>query len=361
VVAGETSGAGEFDRDAPFSITRVPLTFPNWGLLSAGGLAAYWQAFRQVWRIGRRMRPQAIHCGKALPEGLLALACGTIWRTPYVCYVHGEELRLAHTSRDLRWLTRRVLSNASLIVANSVHSQEVLRREWGISDRVAVMHPGVDAARFVPAAPDRTARERLGWSGRQVVLTVGALQKRKGQDMMIRALPAIRTACPDVLYVIVGEGWERPYLETLVTEMAVSPAVQFRDPSGDEDLIECYQQSDLFALPNRQVGWDIEGFGIVLLEAQACGRPVLAGRSGGTVETLVPGETGEIVPCDDPAQLASAVIALLQNPDRRQAMGAAARDWVVQRFDWAPLTQQAARLFHAGASGAGRRKPGAGS
>ena len=123
-------------------------------------------------------------------------------------------------------------------------------------------------------------RARLEWTGRRVVLTVGALQKRKGQDMMIRALPAIRQRCPDVLYAIVGEGWERPYLESLVAELSVADLVQFRATPADDELIECYQQCDLFALPNRQVGWDFEGFGIVLLEAQACGKPVVTGQSG---------------------------------------------------------------------------------
>src|SRR4029453_2663396 len=125
-------------------------------------------------------------------------------------------------------------------------------------------------------------RKELGRTGRQVVLTVGALQKRKGQDMMIRALPAIRRRCPDVLYAMIGEGWERPYLDKLVADHGVGDLVQFRGTPTDDEMIRCYQQCDLFALPNRQVGWDLEGFGIVLIEAQACGKPVVAGTSGGT-------------------------------------------------------------------------------
>src|SRR5262249_56405909 len=137
---------------------------------------------------------------------------------------------------------------------------------------VTVRHPGVDTGGFVPAPPDPAARARLGWHGRRVILTVGALQKRKGQDMLIRALPAIRARCPEVLYAVAGEGWERPYLEALVDELGVRGAVQFRGIPEDDDLIRCYQQCDLFALPNRRIGWDFEGFGIVLLEAQACGK-----------------------------------------------------------------------------------------
>ena len=98
--------------------------------------------------------------------------------------------------------------------------------------------------------------------------------------------------------------------------------------------MECYQQCDLFVLPNRQVGQDIEGFGMVLLEAQACGKPVIAGASGGTAETMQPGETGYVVPCDQPDELAAMVAELLLDPDRRTRMGEAARSWVVEQFDW---------------------------
>lgn len=345
VVAADVPGAAEFDRTADLTITRAPLIFPTWGVLNPAGLVAYLRAFRRVSGLVRRLRPRVIHCGKALPEGVIALLCAWRWKIPYVCYVHGEELRLAHTSRDLGWLTRRVLSRSALIVANSAYTESVLRREWGLLHQIAVMHPGVDASRFVPAEPDAATRARLGWTGRRVVLTVGAFQKRKGQDMLIRALPAIRAACPDVLCVMAGEGWERSHLESLVEDGGVGDAVQFLDVPDDERLILCYQQCDLFVLPNRQVGWDIEGFGIVLLEAQACGKAVVAGRSGGTAETLVPDVTGVLVHSETPGPVADAVISLLNDPDRRQRMGAAGRDWVAGRFDWAPLRRQAEALF----------------
>jgi phosphatidylinositol alpha-1,6-mannosyltransferase len=181
-----------------------------------------------------------------------------------------------------------------------------------------------------------------------VILTVGALQKRKGQDMLIRALPAIRHRCPDVLYSIAGEGWERPSLESLVAECDVADLVQFRGMPGDAELVACYQQCDLFALPNRRVGWDFEGFGIVLLEAQACGKPVIAGRSGGTAETIDPSRTGEIVDCDAPDLLAGLAADLLQDDTRRERMGTLARQWVVEHFAWDVLSRQAADLFSRG-------------
>ncbi len=219
------------------------------------------------------------------------------------------------------------------------------------------MHPGVDTAHFVPAPHSPEARQTLAWGHRRVILTVGALQKRKGQDMLIRALPAIRQRCPDVLYAIAGEGWERPSLESLVAECGVADLVQFRGMPGDAELVSCYQQCDLFALPNRQVGWDFEGFGIVLLEAQACGRPVIAGRSGGTAETIDPSRTGEIVDCDTPDSLAGLAADLLQDDARRSRMGTLARQWVAEHFAWDVLSRQAADLFGRSRIGSGRATP----
>ena len=135
-----------------------------------------------------------------------------------------------------------------------------------------------------------------------------------------------------MLYAIAGEGWERPYLERLAADEGVGHLVQFRGRSADDELTAYYQQCDLFALPNRQVGWDFEGFGIVLLEAQACARPAIVGRSGGAPETVVDGQTGCVVDCGQPETLAAATIALLDDPARRD--GWEPRDAVMSSRRW---------------------------
>lgn len=348
VLAGPAPGDAEFDRTAPLRIGRLTSAFPSWGLLNARAALAYARAFGQLRAVARRRTPGAVHCGKALPEGLLGLLHRYRTGVPYWCYVHGEELGVARTSRELTWLTAVVLRRAARVVANSEHTRGLLVSDWAVApEQIAVLTPGVDTARFVPASPDPAARAALGWTGRTVVLTVGALQPRKGQDMLIRALPAIRRRCPSVLYAIAGEGWERAALERLVADVGVAEAVTFLGVPGEDELVRLYQQCDLFALPNRRVGRDFEGFGIVLLEAQACAKAVITGRSGGTVETVRPGETGEVVPCEEPEALAAACIALLENPTRRAEMGARAREWVVERFDWPVLVRRASGLFAA--------------
>ena len=178
------------------------------------------------------------------------------------------------------------------------------------------------------------------------MLTVGRLQERKGHDVMIEALPTIREAIPNVLYSIVGGGEQLSRLKQLVIEHGVAEHVQFLGEVDDQKMIRCYQQCDLFALPNRQVGRDIEGFGMVLVEAQACGRPVLAGASGGTRETMDIGRTGVVVPCEEADGLATEVTRLLLDREGLEEMGKAARPWVVEHLDWNALSRQAAEQFN---------------
>jgi phosphatidyl-myo-inositol dimannoside synthase len=346
VAAGEAEGSESFDQAASLPITRIHLDFANWGLLHSRSLAEYARGAIALNQVARRIRPDVIHAGKCLPEGLIAAAVGR-WRgLPFWCYAHGEELTLAKTSRELTGLASRVLCAAAKVVANSQHTSEMLVETWGVAvENVAVLHPGVDTTRFEPCESSPEVRARLGWTGRRVILTVGALQKRKGQDTMIRALPAILARCPDVLYAVAGQGWERLYLQELANQLGVAQAVQFCGVPSDADLVEHYQQCDVFALPNRQVGWDFEGFGIALLEAQACGKPVIAGQSGGAPETICPGQTGVLVPGDDPTRLADAALSMLEHPEARAAMGQRGRQWVVERFEWSALTRQAQALF----------------
>jgi phosphatidylinositol alpha-1,6-mannosyltransferase len=140
----------------------------------------------------------------------------------------------------------------------------------------------------------------------------------------------------------------------LTDKLGLQDHVQFLGEVGDEALRRCYQQCDLFVLANRQVGSDIEGFGMVFLEAQACGKAVLGGASGGTAEAVNAPHSGLLVPCDAPGPVAEAVIGLLREPERRGAMGRAGRLWVEEQFDWPVLARRGARLLAPGMdSGAG--------
>jgi phosphatidylinositol alpha-1,6-mannosyltransferase len=360
VAAGEHPQQSGFDSTHDLRVRRLPLTLASLGILRWSEQLAYGRAILPLRRLIRSWDVRMIHCGRCLPEGVMALVLRWLTGIRFGCYVHGEEMGLARTSRELTWLTRRVVNRSEFFIANSKNTARILQEEWGVTAaRIHVLHPGVDTTRFVPAARDAGVRAALGWGARPVVLTVGRLQKRKGQDQMILALRQIRKAIPDILYSIVGDGEERQALHDLVARERLGDHVQFLGEIGDDDLVRCYQQCDVFALPNRQVDKDFEGFGMVLLEAQACGRPVLAGASGGTAETMRVGETGWLVPCEDPEPLAAAIVELLADRERLDRMGEAGRQWVVDCFDWAALSAQAHELFsrlEQAAPGKGRAK-----
>jgi phosphatidyl-myo-inositol dimannoside synthase len=346
IAAGVAPGQEEFDRTHDLTIQRLDLTLRSWGVYGLDNLRGYGRSIRSLRILARVHGIQTLHCARCLPEGLMALALKITYGIPYLCYAHGEELNFAFASRELNWLARRVLNASQFVVANSRNTQSILCEQWGLpAERTRVLNPGVDTERFVPAPRQEAVRDALGWGSRPVVLTVGRLQRRKGHDQMILALKSIRRMVPDVLYAVVGDGEEREPLQALVTSEGQEGHVQFLGIVGEETMIQCYQQCDLFVLPNRQDGVDIEGFGMVLVEAQACGKPVIAGASGGTAETMRTPDTGRIVPCEGPDALADVVSKLLVDEPLRARMGVSAREWVASRFDWDALSRQAAQLF----------------
>ncbi len=346
VAAGEHPQQAAFDAEHDMRVLRLPLEMRDRALRNWTSFKHYWRTTRTVRRLVKHERVTMIHAARPLSEGLVARAVKLLTGVPYCCYTHGEDINVATTSRELMWLTRRVLRGATAIIANSNFTRDLLLKEWAVPpERVRLLHPGVDCGYFQPAAPDSEVRKRLGWNERRVVLTVGRLQRRKGQDTMIEVVARLRARFPDLLYAIIGDGADRAYLADLVARLGVGDCVQFMGEIQDAELLHCYQQCDVFALANRTIGKDVEGFGMVLLEAQACGRPVLAGTSGGTAETLRPNESGTVVSCDRADEPAAALAELLTDRDRLDRMGRAGRAWVAGKFDWPILAAETQQVF----------------
>lgn len=347
VAADQLGDYAEFDEAASLRIHRLALYSPQWGIASLVGLKYYWHTYRALKKLIKREGIQYIHCGRVLPEGLMALILKKTMGIEYLCYVHGEDLEASSQSRELNALAKLVMRNASKIICNSKNSANIVERvDNTVIDKAIVMHPGADTKQFFPApATDTAFIEEMGWTGKRVILTVGRLQARKGQDKMIEAMPAILEQCPDTLYVIIGHGESQERLQGLIQSLGLEQQVQMLTDCDDETMIKCYQQCDVFILPNRTEGQDIEGFGMVLVEAQACSKPVIAGDSGGTKETLIPEQTGLIIDATDTGVIADAVCGLLQSPERIEAMGKAGREHAVKHFDWDQAAVNAAAIF----------------
>jgi phosphatidyl-myo-inositol dimannoside synthase len=345
IAAGAQTDDRVFDQSHRLDVHRLPMSFPTWGVAGRNGLASYCSLVGSLSSLVRRYNPDQIHTGKVLPEGLAAWCLNKRFGKPYLVYVHGEELNISARSRELRFLTKWVLRRARKVIANSHNTAELLKQDWGATHhQIEVMHPGVDIERYRPSDQTRL-RSELGWQDRTVIITVGRLQKRKGQDQLIRCLPAIRHEYPNILYSIVGDGSEKPALEGLVKELDIADCVEFRGEVSDDEMLKCYQHSDIFVLPNRTIDGDFEGFGMVLLEAQACGKPVITGTSGGTGEAMMDGTTGLRVNCDSVPELTKAINRLLGDKEVRDRMGATGRDWTCSKFSWEALVKQAGSVF----------------
>ncbi len=346
VLAGHFEGDEAFDTKASISISRTDLYSPEWGFASTKGLKFYLSNFFKVRRYIKKNNITHLHCGRVLPEGVIAWLINLFTGMPYVCYVHGEDLETAKSSREQYWICGQVIKRAKTIICNSENSASLVAAfGQNAIAKTKVLHPGVDSSVFVPKPRDAETLQKLNWVDKKVALTVGRLQARKGQDMMIKAIPQIVKSIPNFLYAVVGDGDQKQVLIDLVEELGVQQHVQFLSEISDQKMIECYQQCDLFILPNRTIGQDIEGFGMVLVEAQSCGKPVIAGDSGGTKETMIVGETGFIVDATNSTKIASHVTELMISQKALEDIGSNGRTHVLLNLDWKVLVNKGKELF----------------
>jgi phosphatidylinositol alpha-1,6-mannosyltransferase len=335
VMASPQEGDTHIDQVLPFRVVRIPMRMTDWDPTVPASLIQYLHIVWHVYRQCLTHRLQQIHCAKVFPEGLVAWMLRWCHGLPYLLYAHGEEILYTLTSRKLAWLLPRIYRGAAAIIANSRHTKTLLQDIGVDASRIHIIHPGVHMQSFC-ASPEaaQQVRQTHHLGAAPVLLTVGRMQRRKGQDMVIHALPRIRQSIPQVKYVMVGTGEELASLITLARELGVQDSVVFAVSVPDEELAAYYAACDVFIMPNRQIGSDIEGFGIVYLEAGAAGKPVVGGKSGGTDDAIVDGVTGLRVDGNSHIEIANAVIDLLSTPDKAKAMGMRGRQRVVNEFAW---------------------------
>jgi phosphatidyl-myo-inositol dimannoside synthase len=315
-------------------LERARLDSRSWGVLEWRSLAQHIRLARRINGLSRR-RPTIVHCGRAQPEGVAALIARRFPPfTPYVFWVHGEEITVAQTSRDFDWTMRRVHAGAALAITNSHNSARTLTSVGFDPRLIRVVYPGVDSERFQPDVDGSDLRARFAVAPGELLLSVGRLQRRKGHDLVMRAMHALRSDLPNLVYVIVGDGAERQPLELLARELGIARRVSFEGEVTREQLPSYYAAADIFVLPTRVDVRDFEGFGLVFLEAAAAGKPTIGGRTGGVPEAVADGESGLLVDPSDESDLARAIRTLVLSRDLRTRFGLDGRRRVVQQFTW---------------------------
>jgi phosphatidylinositol alpha-1,6-mannosyltransferase len=333
------------DKKIENSVIRIPLKSAEWGFKSLTGLAFYWRSVKALRKLVKQHEITHIHCGRVMHEGVIAWLLSLFTKVQFVCFIHGEDIETAATSREQSLMVKQVCGKADMLICNSLNSQNIARRlNYDVGNTV-VLHPGADCERFIPVPSNLEFKKEMGWTEHSVILTVGRLQARKGHDKMIEAMPTILAAHPKTLYCIIGDGDQKPRLLKLVSELKLDKNVLFLNEISDEQMIMCYQQCDIFILPNRTIDNDIEGFGMVLVEAQACGKAVIAGDSGGTAETMLAEQTGFIIDCTNPDLIAAKINQLLSDKVLIKSMGEKGLEFVNELFDWKPHVVKAKKLF----------------
>jgi phosphatidylinositol alpha-1,6-mannosyltransferase len=328
VIAPRAEGAEQADRALDFRVIRAGT--PNTLIAAAAPALARLcsrEHFDHTLHAQWSTAPAALHL-----RGRGQLAHVTV-------AAHGRELllepwkRLGPLQRGYDLVRRRALVSADRILAGSAFTAG-LARALGVADeRIRVIGYGTDPSRFRPA--DVSAlKAKLGVGSRPLLVTVSRLVSRKGIDTVIEALPRIRERVPEVLYLIAGEGPDRPRLEALCERRGVLSQVRFAGGVEEAELPLWFSLGDVFVMPSRSDGADVEGFGIVFLEASAAGRPVVASTAGGIPDAVAEGVSGLLVPPDDPARLAERVTELLSDPARATDLGQRGRERVLAEFTW---------------------------
>lgn len=327
-------GCRLFDAGAGYVIkrVRVPL-FRFWekiGLTDCALLVPL--LFRAAVMIARH-RPESIHCGEALPSGLAGYFFGVLFGLPCVIWIHDSPF--GASSRVRSRLRRFLLRRADGVIAACRYARD-RAVEGGVEpEKIRVITPGVDHVVFSPGPVSQAVIERHGLAGKKVLLTIARLLPHKGQDMMIRILPRLLTRHPEIVYLIGGTGPCRASLEALAREGGVENHVIFAGFIPQDEVVEYYRACDLFVMLNREVdGVSLEGFGIVFLEAAACGKPVIAGNRGGVRDSVIDGMTGFLMEPENEEQIFEKINLLLTDKALSERMGSAATRFARTGFDW---------------------------
>lgn len=329
----EVVGWCEYDARADFPIERIELLRPPaaspgsllhsaWLQLSVD-LPLKLKVLRKAIGMIRREGIDVVCVCELSSGSWLGVLLKRMLGIPYINYIHGEEITTDVPYRLFGRRRRQYLHKADAVVAVSEFTRRALIDKMGVPpERIELIVNGVDAERFQPGPKPPALVQRYGLAGKRVLLTVGRLVERKGIDTTIRALPEILARCPQTRYLIVGTGDYRAELEALAVAHGVADQVVFAGRVPHDELVAHYQLCDLFVMPNRELAnHDTEGFGLVFLEANACGKAVVAGCAGGVVEAVRHGETGLNVDGEDVAAVAAAIGELLLDDERRDAMG----------------------------------------
>ena len=277
-------------------------------------------------------QPKALVFGAAAPLALM----GKFLNVPRkIAITHGHEVWWAKVplfSLALRLMAR----NIDVITYLGEFTKNAMRPAFGSKVRMERVAPGIDTSHFSPGERDQKLLHQYGLSNKKVIVCVGRLVRRKGQDRLVEAMPGILAQHHDAHLLVVGRGGYVKHLQKRVKKLGISEHVTFVGRIKFDELPLYIRLGDIFAMPSRSryAGLEVEGLGIVYLEASSCGIPVVAGASGGAPDAVLQGETGVVVNGNNVAEIAREISSLLANDAQRESMAKRGREWAVAEWGW---------------------------
>ncbi len=308
-----------------------------------------------TFRVGRNVRALArkrgittVFFGAAAPLGLLTHGLRRSGVQRIVALTHGHEVWWAKVW-PFSWAMRRIGNGVDNLTYLGNFTRTEISRALSrrAADSMRKIAPGIDTDHFAPRADSHALRTELGLADKKVIVSVGRLVHRKGQDTLIESMPKILEQIPDAHLLFIGEGPYKEYLVKRASELEVDHAITFIGRIQYFELPRYICVGDIFAMPSRSrlAGLEVEGLGIVYLEASACGLAVIGGKSGGAPDAVLEGETGFAVDGTSADSVAQATITLLDNPERARQMGARGRQWIIDEWRWEIWAKKFAQLL----------------
>lgn len=307
-------------------------------------------------RVGRAVRAvlasrgiENVFFGAAAPLGLLAQGLRQAGATRIIALTHGHEVWWAKVW-PFTIAIRRIGNGVDVLTYLGDFTKNAISRSLSSTAHTSMVRiaPGIDTSHFTPISDAQQLKKELELDQKRVIVSVGRLVHRKGQDTLVEALPAILKEFPDAHLLFVGVGPHLEYIHKRAIQLKVLNNISFVGRVQYDELPRFISVGEIFAMPSRSrlAGLEVEGLGIVYLEASACGLPVVGGRSGGAPDALLEGETGYAVDGLKPDDVAAAVIKLLRDPDSAAAMGKRGREWIIQEWEWQHWSSRFNNLFH---------------
>ncbi|MDD5071789.1 MAG: glycosyltransferase family 4 protein [Patescibacteria group bacterium] len=290
-----------------------------------------------VFKLAKEIKKREINhvlIGQILPLGTAAFLASKFKNFEYSVIIHGLDFSLASRSAWKRWLSRRILAKANNIICGNSYVAKSAENFLGSRKKIVVVNPGINGRITHNVELITNIKKKYNIENKFILLTVGRLVKRKGVDMVLACLPEILKQAPNLIYVIVGDGPEEENIKKIIAGLKLEKNVLIISSADDKKRNAWLDLCDVFIMPARNMGGDYEGFGIVYLEANLAGKPVIAGASGGVGDAVVNGLNGLLVNPESEEKITEAVIKLARDENLRKKLGERGRERALREFSW---------------------------